>query len=811
MNRLKFSSLVRFVPILFAIALFVLPFVWYRHGEIDLGGDFSRLYLYAPWRYLQIFGLYSIVPEGIGRVTPNQYYLPYLLFLAGINQILRSPYLLIHVFSGLKLAVGFLAMYAIVRNFVGKRAHHLIAELSALLAGIFYIFSPSVIGNMNNSLLSHDQVFLNPLMFYLMLRFIQSKKWVFVAVAFCVTLLFSGNFSWFSAPPMFAFYPIAIVFLMLYAVIVLKSKIPYKKIGFGLVLFLGLHLFHLLPEAKSLLTQGSYTNVRFFDRQTIVQEGVQYFIAVLSLSKASLNFLFPSTISFFAPLVILVPLTMILGVCLRKTKHADLPLVMSFFVLTFFLVTANITHIGVEFYKRLFYIPGFSMFRNFIGQWQFVYNFFAALFLGLAAEQLMLRTKKYYGMYFISIVLLGVIVNATPFISGNLANPVRWGSKGVRTAIIMDPAYLRVLDYIHALPSDGKILTLPFTDWGAQVVHGLNNAAYVGPSTISYLAGKPDFSGYQMIAPFPEIFFRLSREKNYAALRRLFRLLNIRYIYHNSAHNIYDDIFPQFPYTYARLSLPDTQDGMTELVQKLGAKKIFSLKSYNIYELSDFLPIVYVPTSVVFYQNSINDWYGQTASFFINDTSVQLRQVYADQKDCGVLDQRLCETNIHVLQKTTPKLTIIRINPTRYKIGVSGITGPFLLAFLQGYDKAWTAYISDQTQDGSGPYDQSYLEGDVKEKSASYATDTLFDTHFFSTRGLKAVASSRHILVNGYANGWYITNQDIDGRDAVTIILEMRDQKYFVIGLTVSFACALFLTVSILFSIIRNRLSGKDI
>ena len=68
----------------------------------------------------------------------------------------------------------------------------------------------------------------------------------------------------------------------------------------------------------------------------------------------------------------------------------------------------------------------------------------------------MLRTKKYYGMYFISIVLLGVIVNAAPFISGNLANPVRWGSKGVRTAIIMDPAYLRVLDYIHALPSDGK-------------------------------------------------------------------------------------------------------------------------------------------------------------------------------------------------------------------------------------------------------------------------------------------------------------------------------------------------------------------
>ena len=80
MSRIKLSSLVRFVPIFICDSTFVLPFVWYRHGEIDLGGDFSRLYLYAPWRYLQIFGLYSIVPEGIGQVTPNQYYLPYLCF-----------------------------------------------------------------------------------------------------------------------------------------------------------------------------------------------------------------------------------------------------------------------------------------------------------------------------------------------------------------------------------------------------------------------------------------------------------------------------------------------------------------------------------------------------------------------------------------------------------------------------------------------------------------------------------------------------------------------------------------------------------
>jgi len=140
MHKQKHISLPTIILWAVSVALFALPFIWFRHGEIDLGGDFSRLYLYAPWRYLQIFGLYSIVPEGVGRVTPNQYYLPYLLFLTGMKNLLGSPYLLIHTFNGMKLAIGFLAMYAIVRNIIGKRVSSMVAECSAFLAATFYIF-----------------------------------------------------------------------------------------------------------------------------------------------------------------------------------------------------------------------------------------------------------------------------------------------------------------------------------------------------------------------------------------------------------------------------------------------------------------------------------------------------------------------------------------------------------------------------------------------------------------------------------------------------------------------------------------------
>ena len=50
-------------------------------------------------------------------------------------------------------------------------------------------------------------------------------------------------------------------------------------------------------------------------------------------------------------------------------------LIAIFFFTTLYLSSANITQIAVELYRMLFYIPGFSMFRVFYGQWQWVHAF----------------------------------------------------------------------------------------------------------------------------------------------------------------------------------------------------------------------------------------------------------------------------------------------------------------------------------------------------------------------------------------------------------------------------------------------------
>ena len=95
----------------------------------------------------------------------------------------------------------------------------------------------------------------------------------------------------------------------------------------------------------------------------------------------------------------------------------------------------------------------------------------------------------YAGILYFGIGLV-LILGAWPFINGSLVNKTHFQSNNVKIAMVMDPKYKETLAFIRSLPDDSKILTLPFTDPNYQVIHGTNSGAYVGVSTIGYLAGK---------------------------------------------------------------------------------------------------------------------------------------------------------------------------------------------------------------------------------------------------------------------------------------------------------------------------------
>lgn len=750
------------IVIIISLILSIIPFFWLKPGEMDLGGDSGRLYFYDPINFVKNYSLYSILPYGTGLVEPHFYNLPIVILLAGMKSILQSPYLLISIFNSIKLVVAFLAVYGIAKELIDKKSNNkyfsMLREISSMLAGFFYIFSPNMIGNWDKALLNHNQVFLNPLMFYLILRYLLTQNIRYLLFAFVTSFVFATNFAWVSAPLFFAFYPLSLLFLLFYTSLIKRKKLPWKAIFIGILIFVGLHSFHLIPAIVSLFDPGSNTNTRVFSRQA---PQLDYFFGVLPIAKVSLNILSFSPIKELGFASVMAPLVVILGFLLNRGRNKTILLTGLFFLITLFLLSAKITDLGIELYKRLFYIPGFGMFRNFIGQWLFVFSFFYALLFGLAIFNIFGKLKSRSLITTITFLIgITITISAWTFINGELVNKTHFQSNNVKIAMVMDPKYEETLAFIRSLPDDGKVLTLPFTDCCYQVIHGTNNGAYVGVSTIGYLTGKKDFAGYANIAPFSEVFLKLAQEKDYKSIRQMLGLLNIQYIFHNKDPRIYDATFPGYPYNHVRKYLPNDQKGYSEFVKHLTSNKVFERGPYSIFAMDKdiYLPHFYIATELVPYANTVNDWYGKTMSFFVTEKDFDIRTAYIEKETCSkFFSNQECNQKIIYDKNNLPIIQFEKINPTKYKVKVVNAKGHYYLIFSEAFHRNWKVFI---------PKDELPLP------------------------------ESRHLVVNGYANAWNITPQDTGGKENYELIVEMTDQRIFYVSLALSIivfsGCALW-------------------
>ena len=326
---LKKHKLALFISIILAI----IPFFWLKPGELELGGDSSRLYLYDPLSYLKASSLYSLTPDGMGSLWANQSMLPFLLVLEIFYFISNSPYILTSLLYSLNLVGAFLFMYLIVAEILKNHTKEdklFLAQAAAILSGLFYTFAPSVGENMHSALIIHNQVFLNPMIFYLMLKFLLSQKSKYLWLMLLTTFIFSPNFS-LAVPALFSFYPLALLFLILYVTLYLKKSLPWKKLGIGIILFLGMHAFHTMPVIMNTFDPGSYYNTRIFDANSIQNEGLNYFNAILPYAMVIRSFFYTYGVPHAQWAIFVGPLIIILGFLISGRKQKDLTLIAIFF------------------------------------------------------------------------------------------------------------------------------------------------------------------------------------------------------------------------------------------------------------------------------------------------------------------------------------------------------------------------------------------------------------------------------------------------------------------------------------------------
>ena len=213
------------VAILVSIILFIIPFFWLEPGQMDIGGDSGRLFFYNPLLYLKTQILYGVTTSGTGGEAISYFIIPFMTLLVLLKSVFTSPTVLISIVNGLKLSIAFISCYFIVKELVDDKKIKSIfsLEVSSIISSLFYVLAPPMIfSGWERSILSHTQIFLNPLMFLFLLKYINTHKVIYLLSALIVSYIFSGNFSYFAAPPFFAFYPLALSFLFIYAIVIIS-------------------------------------------------------------------------------------------------------------------------------------------------------------------------------------------------------------------------------------------------------------------------------------------------------------------------------------------------------------------------------------------------------------------------------------------------------------------------------------------------------------------------------------------------------------------------------------------------------------
>lgn len=586
-----------------AVILFLIPFFWFKPGEMDLGGDSSRLYFYNPISYVSSAGLYLVSPSSYGDEYLGIVGLPFFCFLIILKSIISSPTNIISISYGINLSLGFLFCSLIIRELIGDKKNSLYASI---IGGLLYVFSPALIDAWTHVIITYNQIFLNPLIFYLLLKYFKSQNIRYIFVVLLLTLIFSPNFSSAAAPSIFSFYPLSIFFLTLYTKLILKKSIAIKHLVFGFFLFLGLQTFQLIPQLGEIFSKGSSINSTIFSQQGKFDRGLSYFSAIAPSIKASINlFVLPQmkTLDLFSNVFFALPFIII--VSLFFTKNKTILLSTFFFLIAFFFVTANVTDLGLSTYKSLFSVPGFSMFRNFNGQWIYTYMFFYSILFGQSLCVLLDNLKKFSASMLIFFLAFILIIDALPLIKGDVTKGILGQSNNVKAFIKMDPDYEKALSFIHSLPEDARILTLPLSDPSYQVIAGENGGAYMGPSTIAYLAGKKDFTGYDEFQDYKGLLVKSIQDDQLETFKQILGFLNIRYIFYNSDSNAFDK-FPDFPFQTVHLFLPKNQNSYKKLVKKLNLKEIKNINNkFFVYELPGnyFIPQIFTTKNLIKFNN----------------------------------------------------------------------------------------------------------------------------------------------------------------------------------------------------------------
>jgi len=261
------------------------------------------------------------------------------------------------------------------------------------------------------------------------------------------------------------------------------------------------------------------------------------------------------------------------------------------------------------------------------------------------------------------------------------------------------------------------------------------------------------------------------KEKKSQWLIPLSRYFNIKYfIYHK-------DVDYQF--------LFKTINKIKYYKEKGYIKDIINNEYFDVYRINQsfFLPRIYISSANIIVYDKIETMLNYLSSNIFYDLPLFIKN--KNMK----LDLKSVVKTIKI-----PNVIFYRINPTKYIINIKNAKTPFFLVFSDSYHPGWKLYFNSCLEDN----DTHFLQREVIAEYPYINTKELKHEMKFTPSDIlylfkKPLPKKYHLLVNEYANGWYI-DPKLVGKEDFNIILYFRPQSLYYLSLFIScfaFLCSL--------------------
>lgn len=572
-----------------------------------IGGDDSRLYYLFTSDYLKNYA--SNLFTGV-HMGGQGYYYPIIanwptaaliLAIKTIIPFISADFLIL----GLNLAVGFLAFFALLDNFV-RRDHPLavsikvVSSLAYCLSNFLYF---TVYGALWPALFL---VSLAPLFIHLFLKGLRSRQLSYVVLASIVAAIFANiltNLAWFVG------LMIVLLPLLLYLLITYRGRLLKYGLIFGILYLLmsSYWLVHFVAaplntsdgDNNPVARVGKQLASEVMENDTIIQavagkNEVMYPMLGAFHKSILVDFKWSGLAEYQAwtvPLLFMSTfLLMVIAGAAVSVKGDDRRIyiaLLSSWLLALYMFTAHITVHGLNLFLLLNrYVPGFSMFRNMYDKFGLAMAFTTALLLAVSLQAVTeKRARAVTGRLIVALALIIVMVNSKTFIEGSRYREPFRSTKYFDTITDFTPEFYQLIDQLNKIEDDARIMWLPLASGNYLPLQDakLADHFYAGTSPIKSLTNKNDYTGSFSFYPRGDMLLDLLLRGQYAKAANFLKEAGVGYVVVN--HDVDKEWQKSYLYSLRKSGDLYRAQGATWQQELLGEKIADYGDHYSLYKI----------------------------------------------------------------------------------------------------------------------------------------------------------------------------------------------------------------------------------